>query len=122
MIIIIACILLALMALVLLSRYRIPRGILKAFSYITFVMVFEFIVFLLDTKIHNWAHGEPLKIMVVKVILIAILLPIHHATDYRVLEYLTRKNLINNEKSSFKYTFKYIFSSFREWLNIHKSH
>ena len=100
--IIVAAILLSLIVLVLLSNYKIPSSVIKGFGYITFVMFFEFIILILDTKIHHWAHGMPLKIIAVKVVLIAILLPVHHATEHRVVHYLLKNRLVSQGGTSFR--------------------
>lgn len=111
--IIVIAILLSLIILVLLSSYRIPASIIKGFGYMTFVLVFEFIIYLLDTKIHHWAHGQPLKIIAVKIVLIAILLPIHHATEHKVVHYLLKNKLISQGSTSVKTA----FNNFKEWLS-----
>ena len=119
---IIAIIIFFIIALVVISRFQISKAVLKLFSYITFVLFFEFIIYLLDNIIHKWAHGQPLKIVAVKVILISILLPIHHATDYRVLQYLTKKNLVRDKSQTLKQTLAKFWTKFRNWLNIHEEH
>lgn len=100
--IIVIAILFSLIVLVLLSNYKIPASIVKGFGYMTFVLVFEFIIYLLDTKIHHWAHGQPLKILTVKICIIAIILPIHHATEHRVVHYLLRNKLITQGGTSLR--------------------
>lgn len=120
---IILTIIISISLLVIISKFKISRVVLKTFSYLTFVLFFEFIIFILDGYIHHWAHGQPILIMIVKVILIAILLPIHHATDYRVIQYLTRKNLVKEKSNvSLKYQILHAWANFRNWLNIHPEH
>lgn len=120
---IILTIILSISLLVIISKFKISRVVLKTFSYLTFVLLFEFIIYLLDGYIHHWAHGQPILIMIVKVILIAILLPIHHATDYRVIQYLTRKNLVKEKSNvSMKNQILHAWTNFRNWLNIHPEH
>jgi hypothetical protein len=117
--IILFVILLSLITLVLLSNYKIPSSIVKGFGYITFVMVFEFIILMLDNKIHHWAHGQPLKILVVKIVIIAFLLPLHHATEHKVVHFLLKNRLINQGSTSAKS----IYSSLKSWIqnSIHKA-
>lgn len=120
---IILTIIISISLLVIISKFKISHVVLKTFSYLTFVLFFEFIIFLLDGYIHHWAHGQPILIMIVKVILIAILLPIHHATDFRVIQYLTRKNLVKEKSNaSLKYQMLHVWANFRNWLNIHPEH
>lgn len=109
--------------LVIISRWRISRTILKTFSYLTFVLFFEFIVYLLDGMIHHWTHGAPLYIMAIKVVLIGMMLPIHHATDYRVTEYLLKKKLITEKKRvGFRGTIQAIWKKTMNWIQIHSEH
>lgn len=110
--IIVFAILLSLIILVLLSNYKIPSSVIKGFGYITFVMFFEFIILILDTKIHHWAHGMPLKIIAVKVILIAILLPVHHATEHKVVHYLLKNRLVSQGGTSLRTALWHT----KEWL------
>lgn len=107
--IIVAAILFSLIILVLLSNYKIPSSVIKGFGYITFVMFFEFIILILDTKIHHWAHGMPLKIIAVKVVLIAILLPVHHATEHRVVHYLLKNRMLSQGGTSFRSILKTVW-------------
>jgi hypothetical protein len=105
-------ILLSLIILVLISSYKIPSSIIKGFGYITFVMLFEFIILILDTKIHHWAHGQPLKILAVKIVLIAIILPLHHATEHKVVHYLLKNRLISQGGHSIRSSFQ----QFKIWV------
>lgn len=105
-------ILLSLIILVLISSYKIPSSIIKGFGYITFVMLFEFIILILDTKIHHWAHGQPIKILAVKIVLIAIILPLHHATEHKVVHYLLKNRLISQGGHSIRSSFQL----FKNWV------
>ena len=116
--IIIGFVIFAILLLVVISRFQISKNTLKIFSYFTFVLFFEFIIYLLDNLIHSWAHGAPIKIIIVKVLIISLLMPIHHATDYRVSQYLIKRNLVK-DKSSFKQFIIKCWSKFKTWLDTH---
>ena len=116
--IIIGFVIFDILLLVVISRFQISKNTLKIFSYFTFVLFFEFIIYLLDNLIHSWAHGAPIKIIIVKVLIISLLMPIHHATDYRVSQYLIKRNLVK-DKSSFKQFIIKCWSKFKTWLDTH---
>ena len=61
-----------------------------------FILLFEFIILLADTWIHNFTHGEPWKVLAIKVALIAILLPLHHFLEERVIHYIVHRKHKNN--------------------------
>ena len=65
-----------------------PRTI-RALGFFSFIFLFEFIILLADKQIHEWTHGEPWKILAIKIGLAAILLPLHHSLEHKVMYYLT---------------------------------
>lgn len=122
-IIIVIFILISLATLVLISKMKLSQSFIKTFGYLTFVLFFEFIIYLLDGYIHHLTHGQPLYIMAFKVIIIGLMLPIHHATEYRVVHYLTKKNLIEKkERVGFRKQIKLIWSGIMKWIRIHDDH
>ncbi|MGF2414251.1 MAG: hypothetical protein ACQUYJ_18100, partial [Ferruginibacter sp.] len=60
-------------------------------GFISFIFLFEFIILLADTWIHHATHGEPWKVLAIKVVLIAILLPLHHYLEHAVIKYITER-------------------------------
>lgn len=44
--------------------------------------------------IHDLTHGEPWKVLAIKIGLIAILSPLHHKLEEKVIHYLTTKELV----------------------------
>ena len=66
------------MTMITLSFYDLPKWWMKSMSFISFIIFFEFIILLIDNKLHHWAHGDPYKILAVKVVIISMLLPFHH--------------------------------------------
>ncbi len=77
--------------LVLFGVFRMSPAVIKALGFFAFIFLFEFITLLLDTQIHAITHGEPWKILAIKIILIAMLLPLHHWLEEKMLHYLTSK-------------------------------
>ncbi|HEX8316548.1 MAG TPA: hypothetical protein VF609_16215, partial [Flavisolibacter sp.] len=86
--------------LVAMGIFRVSETTIKVMGFFSFILFFEFIILLADTKIHHWTHGEPLPILAIKIILIAALLPLHHWLEHKVVHYLTSRRLIIPERKS----------------------
>jgi hypothetical protein len=77
--------------LVLLGVFKFSPAVIKALGFFAFIFLFEFIVLLLDSQIHEITNGEPWKVLGVKIIIIALLLPLHHWLEEKMLHYLTNR-------------------------------
>jgi hypothetical protein len=75
----------------LLGVFRISPAVIKGLGFFAFIFLFEFIVLLLDSQIHEITHGEPWKVLGIKIFIIALLLPLHHWLEEKMLHYLTFK-------------------------------
>jgi hypothetical protein len=109
-------ILLLFLILSILSSIQMPRALIKGVGFISFIFFFEFLILLADEKIHHITHGEPLKIMGIKLVLISFLLPLHHWVEHKVVHYLSEHRLIEPKKmrnlwSNIKLKFKEIYAS-----------
>jgi len=91
--------------LILLGSFRVPAWLIRALGFLSFIFLFEFIILLADQKIHHLTHGEPWKILVIKIALIAFLLPFHHWIEHKVVQQLVRYRLINLDGFSFRNLF-----------------
>lgn len=76
------------MTLVTLSLYNLPKWWLKSMSFMSFILLFEFIILIIDTKLHDWSHGNPYKILGAKALIIPLLLPIHHWLEKKFVNLL----------------------------------
>jgi tetratricopeptide (TPR) repeat protein len=86
--------------LVIMGTFKVSEATIKIAGFFAFIFLFEFIILIADTKIHHWTHGEPLPILGIKIILIAMLLPLHHWMEHRAVHYLaSRRLIIPNRKS-----------------------
>jgi tetratricopeptide (TPR) repeat protein len=74
--------------LVMLGLFVVSPRALRALGFFSFIFLFEFIILLADKQIHEWTHGEPWKILLIKIILAAGLLPLHHWLEHTVIHYL----------------------------------
>jgi len=78
----------SIMTLVTLSFYNLPKWWLKSMSFMSFILLFEFIILIIDTKLHDWSHGNPYKILGAKVLIIPLLLPVHHWLEKKFVNLL----------------------------------
>jgi tetratricopeptide (TPR) repeat protein len=74
-----------------LGLFRVSTKWIRVLGFISFIFLFEFIILLADKWIHHATHGEPLYILGIKVILIAILLPLHHFLEHKLIHYITSR-------------------------------
>jgi len=86
--------------LIMLGSMKVPEWIIRMLGFFSFIFLFEFIVLLADNKIHDITHGEPWKVLLIKIGLIAFLLPLHHTIEKRVIAYLLNHKLLDISKYS----------------------
>ena len=80
--------------LVLLGVFSSSTAIIRGLSFFAFIFFFEFLILLFDNLIHDLTHGEPWKILSIKIVLIAILLPLHHYVEHKVVNHLLQRKKI----------------------------
>jgi tetratricopeptide (TPR) repeat protein len=80
--------------LVAFGIFNVSRTTIRIVGFFAFIFLFEFIILLADNKIHHWTHGEPWKILAIKIGLISVLLPLHHFLEEKVIHYLTSRKLL----------------------------
>jgi tetratricopeptide (TPR) repeat protein len=76
--------------LVALGRLKVKAWFIRSLGFISFILLFEFIILLIDHQLHDFTHGEPLPILLIKIVIIAFLLPLHHWLEHQVIHYLLR--------------------------------
>jgi tetratricopeptide (TPR) repeat protein len=81
-----------LILLVVMGMFRVSAGFIKALGFFVFLMLFEFIFLVFKKNIHSITHGEPWKDLAFMIGLAALLVPLHHWVEHRVLHYLTSHN------------------------------
>ena len=79
--------------LIVTGMFAVSKLTIKILGYFTFICLFEFIVLLIDSFLHRIAHGEPLKIWLMKIILIAILVPFQHYLEHGLIKFIESKKL-----------------------------
>lgn len=76
-----------------LGSLAIRPWVKRLMSFLSFVMLFEFFILILDHQIHQLTMGEPWKVLSFKIIIIALLLPLHHWLEHRLTNYLISRKL-----------------------------
>jgi len=82
-----------LIILLVLGFFNVPKWLIQALGFLSFIFLFEFIIIVLDTKIHEWTHGEPLPVLLIKVSIACLLVPLHHYTEEKVIVFLQSRKL-----------------------------
>ncbi len=83
-------------ALVILGMFKISAGLIKAIGFFVFIMLFEFVFLLFKKNIYSVTHGEPWKDLAFMIALAALLVPLHHWLEHKVLHYLTSHNRLTS--------------------------
>lgn len=84
------------LALVVLGMFKVSGGLIKAIGFFVFLMFFEFIFLIFKKNIYSFTHGEPWKDLAFMIALAAILVPLHHWLEHKVLHYLTSHNRLTS--------------------------
>lgn len=75
--------------LVMLGRLSVPVWLIRALVFVTFIFLFEFIIMLADKQIQGWTAEEPWKVLLLKIVLAAGMVPLHHWLEHKVVVYLS---------------------------------
>ena len=79
-------------SLVILGMFKVSAGVIRAIGFFVFLMFFEFIFLIFKKNIYEFTKGEPWKDLAFMIALAAILVPLHHWLEHKVLHYLTSHN------------------------------
>jgi tetratricopeptide (TPR) repeat protein len=83
-------------ALVVLGMFKVSATTIKMIGFFAFIMFFEFIFLLFKKNIYSITRGEPWKDLLFMIGLAAVLLPLHHWLEKRVIIYLTSHNRLTS--------------------------
>jgi tetratricopeptide (TPR) repeat protein len=78
--------------LVISGMFRVSVNTIKLIGFFAFLMFFEFIFLIFKKNINSITHGEPLKDLAFMIALAALLVPLHHWLEHKVIRYLTSHN------------------------------
>lgn len=79
-------------ALVMLGMFKVSKYTIRMIGFFTFIMFFEFIFLIFKKNIASFTEGEPWKDLLFMIGLAAVLLPLHHWLEHKVIHYLTSHN------------------------------
>ena len=80
-------------ALVLMGMMSVSVRTIKVLNFFTFLLFFEFVFLVFKKQIYVITGGEPWKDLAFMVLLAAIMVPLHHWGEHKVVAYLTTKKL-----------------------------
>ena len=80
--------------MVIISSMQVPNWLIEMLGFFNVLFIWEFIIILLDHELHELTHGEPLKLFLIKVVIISVLFPLHHIVEKAVTSYLIQRKLI----------------------------
>jgi tetratricopeptide (TPR) repeat protein len=82
--------------LVVLGMFKVSRGLIRAIGFFVFLLLFEFVFLVFKKNIYSVTNGEPLRDLLFMIGLAALLVPLHHWLEHRVLHYLTSHNRLTS--------------------------
>ncbi|MBN8687615.1 MAG: tetratricopeptide repeat protein [Chitinophagales bacterium] len=83
-------------SMVILGMFKVSAGVIRAVGFFVFLMFFEFIFLIFKKNIYSITQGEPWKDLAFMIALAAILVPLHHWLEHKVLHYLTSHNRLTS--------------------------
>lgn len=94
------------------GTFPVSKVTIKMLGYFFFISLFEFIVMIVDNLLLAKAvHGEPLKLWLIKIALIAMLVPVQHFLEHNLIKFLESRKLLEARTT---------FSFKKFWQNIKK--
>lgn len=81
--------------LVMLGMFRVSANTIRIIGFFAFLMFFEFLFLLFKKNIYGLTDGEPWKDLAFMIGLAAILVPLHHWLEHKVIHYLTSHNRLS---------------------------
>jgi hypothetical protein len=98
--------------MLIIGMFPVSRVTIRMLGYFFFISLFEFIVLIIDNSFLAQAlHYEPLKLWLIKIVLIALLVPMQHFLEHNLITFLESKKLL---EARAKFSFK------KWWDNIKK--
>lgn len=79
--------------LAVMGFYNVSARTIRALGFFSFLMLFEFAFLILKIQIHHITHGEPWKDLLALIVIAAILVPLHHWLEHKVIHYLSTNKL-----------------------------
>lgn len=86
-------------SLVMMGWLAVPASVIRGLGFLSFIFLFEFIILLTDRQISELTHDEPWKVLLIKIALAAILLPLHHWSEHKVIHFLSNRKRLKPVKN-----------------------
>jgi ABC-type multidrug transport system fused ATPase/permease subunit len=100
------------LGMLVMGMFAVSKLTIKLLGYFFFISLFEFIVMVIDNSfLAKVIHNEPLKLWLIKIVLIASLVPVQHFLEHNLIKFLESKKLL---EARTKFSFK------KWWSNIKK--
>ena len=97
--------------MLIIGAFPVSRLTIKILGYFFFISLFEFIVMVIENSFLAKAiHNEPLKLWLIKIALIAMLVPVQHFLEHHLIKFLESKKLL---QARTQFSFKKL--SLRKW-------
>ena len=81
-------------ALVMMGWFKVSANTIRAIGFFSFLIFFEFIFLVFKKNIYGVTHGEPLYDLAFMIGLAAILVPLHHWLEHKVIHFLTSHHML----------------------------
>jgi tetratricopeptide (TPR) repeat protein len=81
-------------ALVMMGWFKVSANTIRAIGFFSFLIFFEFMFLIFKKNIYGITHGEPLYDLAFMIGLAAILVPLHHWLEHRVIHFLTSHHML----------------------------
>lgn len=91
--------------MVMMGMFKVSATTIKMIGFFSFLMFFEFIFLIFKKNIYSFTNGEPWKDLAFMILLAAILLPLHHWVEHKVIHYLTSHNRLTDSGRGLKERF-----------------
>jgi tetratricopeptide (TPR) repeat protein len=86
-------------ALLLMGIFKVSPRTIKILSFFSFLLFFEFIFLIFKKQIAVITNGEPWMDLAFMVLLAAVMVPLHHWGEHKVVEYLSTKKLLSGKQN-----------------------
>ena len=80
--------------LVMMGLFKVSAGTIKAIGFFAFLLFFEFIFLIFKKNIYGITQGEPWKDLLFLIGLAALLVPLHHWLEHKVIHFLTSHHML----------------------------
>ncbi|TMI64890.1 MAG: tetratricopeptide repeat protein [Bacteroidetes bacterium] len=80
--------------LVMMGWFKVSANTIRAIGFFAFLLFFEFIFLVFKKNIYGLTKGEPMYDLLFMIALAAILVPLHHWLEHKVIHFLTSHHML----------------------------